>query len=172
MDADRFDALTRTLTSGERSRRRLLAGLAGSAAAAVAVALGFAEAGALHYDCRHVGKPCTRNSQCCSSRCLGRRDRKKCQAHHAGTCRVEQNYCTNSLARCGGGSCVCYRTTGGANFCASTREMECDAVCSTDAQCANLLGTPGAACVVRGGINCSTEYCYGHISVCAYPCTP
>jgi len=53
MDADRFDALTRTLTGEARSRRSVLQGLASSAVAALAAALGFTDAEATHYGCRH-----------------------------------------------------------------------------------------------------------------------
>lgn len=58
MAGGQLDTLTRSLTGGASSRRRLVMGVAGSALAAVATALGFAEAGATHYGCLHVGKPC------------------------------------------------------------------------------------------------------------------
>ncbi len=170
MDADRFDALTRTLTSGGTSRRRLLTRLAGSAVGTIAAALGVAEADALHYPCRHVGKPCKRNSQCCSGLCRGPRDRKTCRAHHVGTCTINQNTCTNFTAICAGGACQCYRTTGGASFCASPADQGCK-VCTTDAQCVRKLGIAGSACVDFTQGTCAS-FCGANITAtCLAPCT-
>ena len=118
MDADRFDTLTRSVTGAATSRRRLLTAAAGSALATLAAALGVADAGAFHFGCRHVGKPCTRSGQCCSGRCRGPKGKKTCRAHDVGTCTAEKDICLTGGPRCGGADeCECYVTTGGANVC-------------------------------------------------------
>jgi hypothetical protein len=63
MDADRFDALTRSLTAAAPSRRRLLTGLVGSGLATLAAVLGVAETSARR--CRKRQKTCRRTRQCC-----------------------------------------------------------------------------------------------------------
>ncbi len=167
MDADRFDALTRALTGAEFSRRRLLMGVAGSTLAAVAVALGVAEADAIHYGCRHVGKPCRRNDQCCSSLCRGPQGRKTCRTHNVGTCTVAKDFCRTGTFGCGEDACFCFRTTGGANFC-STGGGSCMA-CTRDAQCEIALATRGAACVDNSHGNCTS---CSEGTGCAFPCAP
>ena len=59
----------------------------------------------------------------------------------------------------------CYLTTGGAYFC-STGEGQCMA-CTTDAECAERLGTPGAACIDVNHGDCS---CSSIATYCAMPC--
>jgi hypothetical protein len=113
MDVQRFDAMTRAC--GSLPRRRLLGGLAGSALGAVAVTLGFAEAEATHFFCLHVGRPCKKARLCCSSRCK----RGRCRAHNVGGCTAAKDICVTTLPGCGGGSCYCNLTTGGANFCSA-----------------------------------------------------
>ena len=60
MDANHFDALTRSLFTTASSRRRLLTGVASSSLGALAMAIGFSEVKATHFDCRHVGIACKR----------------------------------------------------------------------------------------------------------------
>ena len=160
MDPKHFDALTQSLSSAASSRRRLLTGLAGSAVAALATALGFAEAEATHFTCLHVEKRCKKASQCCSSRCKHGR----CRAHHVGQCTAEKDVCVTGEALCGGGSCICIRTTSGANFCGSG-VFQCMA-CSTDAECATALAMPGSACI---DLNHGICGCGG--TGCVAPCT-
>lgn len=166
MDADRFDALTRSLTSPETSRRRLLTGLAGSALGALAVALGVADAGATHTGCRHPGKPCVRNGQCCSGRCSSRgvclcpsgttRVGGRCELI-GGSCPAGANTCTIVDVRCGtsGGNCACYedraltsRCLDGANFvCVNCRRnSDCEASTGVGSACIPLIGDCATAC--------------------------
>ena len=141
-DADRFDAFTRSLTAVAPSRRRLLTGVAGASLAALATAFGFAPVGATSFACLNVGKRCTEGGECCSIVCKC----KRCRAHNVRRCTAARNICaTETEFKCAGGSCSCFGTTGGANFCGSA-EWVCMA-CSTDAQCAIALNTPGSACV-------------------------
>lgn len=168
MDADRLDHLARTIAV-PASRRAALKGLAGSALAALAVALGFTEADATHYTCIHVSRPCRRDGQCCSSRCRGPKGNETCRAHHEGSCTAAKNYCLTISALCGGNTCVCYRTTGGANYCAYNVVATC-MTCTTDAQCASALGVPGSACIdYSHGTYCSD--CNGFATACVPPCT-
>jgi hypothetical protein len=150
MDADHFDALSRTLASGGTSRRRLLTRLAGSAVATIVAALGVADADATHYTCRHVGKRCTGNAQCCSGHCRGPQGKKICRAHDVGTCTAEKDQCVGGTGGCAGGACRCFRTSGGASFCAAGSGGVCTP-CTKDAQCETVTGI-GSACVpfVRG----------------------
>jgi hypothetical protein len=147
MDVDRFDALTRSLVGATPSRRRLLTAVAGSGLGALATALGFAEADATHFGCRHVGSGCRRSRQCCSSRCQN----KQCQAHDAGICTAADDACGPNSKKCGQLStgerlCECFVTTGGASFCGGYgRTVDC----TKDKQCEAEFGS-GAACVACG----------------------
>ncbi len=170
MDADRFDDLTRALTGAATSRRAVLKGVAGGTLGAVAVALGFKDTGAIHWGCRHARERCSRGSQCCSSRCQGQVGNKTCRAHHEGSCTAAKDFCLTvppGTTGCGGGSCLCYRTTGSANFC-SSGGGPCIA-CITDRECERATGVPGSACVDFNHVNCTG--CLGSATVCALPCT-
>jgi hypothetical protein len=147
MDAARFDTLTRSLTGGGSSRRRLLTGLAGSALGVVATALRIEDTHASHFGCRHWKDDCRRNSQCCSGLCRGPKGKKTCRAHNRGGCALADNFCAGGEDnRCGGGSCICNITTGKAPHCGGT--VFCPAVeCQRDADC----GEPGAACIAVAG---------------------
>jgi hypothetical protein len=170
MDGSSFDALARSLTGAAHTRRQVLTGLAGSALATLAEALGFAEAGATHVGCLHVGERCTDPSQCCSSQCKRKRGTNKrfCRAHHVERCTAAKDVCLTGEFGCGDGSCFCWRTTGGANFCGGN--VSTDRVCmecTADAECAEALETPGAACIDLSG-GCSD--CPGSTTLCAKPC--
>jgi|SRR5918998_4567956 hypothetical protein len=162
MDASRFDALTRSLSGTASSRRQLLRGVASSALGAVATTLGVTKTGAALVTCVPVGKPCRRRGQCCSGRCRGPQGEKTCRAHNVGTCTATQNFCTSATDLCGGGQCGCTRTTGGASFCSKGGTS---VSCTKDAQCVAALDTPGAACVVFAGSDCTPEG-----NRCALPC--
>ena len=166
MDADRFDAFTRSLTAVAPSRRRLLTGVAGASLAALATALGFARAGAANPACVPVGEHCTEGGECCSSVCK----RKRCRAHNVGRCTAAKEFCATGKSSCGGGNCWCFQTTGGANFCGvgGPGGGKCFD-CSADAQCAIELNTPGAACVLFGKDHCA---CTGFTTRCEKPCKP
>ena len=163
MNASHFDALTRSLTGMASSRRRLLTGMAGSAlGAAIATALRAPEAAATIVSCVPVRKRCKRSSQCCSGLCRGPKGKKTCRAHNVGTCTATQNFCSSSTDLCGGGLCGCLRTTGGASFCSRGGTL---IDCTKDAECVEALDTPGAACVVFAGSDCTPEG-----NRCALPC--
>ena len=161
MDPVRFDTLVKSLATAASSRRQLLTGVAGSALGALVVTLGFGEAAASHFGCLDVGQRCTDKSECCSGRCK----RRRCRAHHVGRCTVAKDTCLTGIPGCGSGRCDCHLTTGGAYFC-SSGEGAC-MTCTTDAECADALGTPGAACidVNHGDCSCSSVTTY-----CAAPC--
>jgi hypothetical protein len=74
MDADRFDALSRTLTR-EHTRRSLVRLLFGLSLGGVLSVLGTAEVFA---GSRLGGAPCTRGRQCQTGRCVGKKGHKKC----------------------------------------------------------------------------------------------
>jgi hypothetical protein len=160
MDADRFDALTRSLASAALSRRRLLTGMAGSAVGAVAATLGFADASASHYACVHIGKRCGNSDQCCSGVCK----RKRCRVHDKGGCSLSDNFCAGGKDnRCKPG-CICNNTTGNAPHCGGS--AFCPAVeCQRDADC----GEPGAACIPP--VNCQGCGNPATQNFCQLPCT-
>ena len=146
MDADRFDRLARSLAA-PASRRAALKGLAAGALGLALGAVGIGEAGATHFGCRHVGKPCARKGQCCSGVCRN----GACRAHHKGPCDGVRDFCTQGSASgvCGGGGfCFCFVTTGRASFCASASPgIVCSVACERDSECEAVTGA-GSACVV------------------------
>ncbi len=166
MDADRFDALTRFLASATTTRRTAFKGLVGGTLGAFAAALGVVDAGATHWGCRHVGKECSRDRQCCSHRCWGPKGNETCRAHHEGSCTAAKDFCVSGRPGCGGGACTCFRTTGGANYC--TGGGPCMA-CATDRECEVVTGVPGSACIDIDHANCNPSC--GFSTACAVPCT-
>ena len=78
MDANRFDALTRSLTS-TCSRRHLARLLRGLTLGSVVTAR-FADGDALAATCLAPKARCRRSGDCCSGRC------KKRRGHHRGRC--------------------------------------------------------------------------------------
>ncbi len=167
MDADHFDHLTRTLAA-PASRRAALKGLTAGVLGVALGLLGIGETDATHYGCRHVGKACRRDRQCCSSRCRGPKGAETCQAHHEGTCTPAKDFCVIGETGCSGGACACFRTTGGANFCAGGGGP-CMA-CSTDRECELAIGVGGAACVELNHADCSGG-CGVATTACLPPCT-
>ena len=159
MDGESFDAVVQRAAVGASRRGVLRAGvgaLAGVALGAIGTALGFAEAEASHFDCRHVGDRCKRATQCCSGICTGKRRRKKCQAHDTSICNPSLNICTTGqegFCNNNNHNCHCALTTGNAGFCgdytAGLNNLCRD--CSTDMDCQQEFG-PGAACVVLQGL--------------------
>ena len=165
MDGERFDRIAKALGGGA-TRRGLLRGLAVGALAW----LGGEGAGATHFDCRHVGKPCKGAGQCCSGVCR----RGTCRAHHASTCKAGGKV---SCVDPGGGSacelnntpgCRCYQTTGRAPFCGGTSPGQTDCLaCQRDQDCVEKHGFPaGSACVPTG----ATCVCDATTTLCVKPC--
>jgi hypothetical protein len=141
MKAQHFDRLARVLSTTP-TRRRLFAGVAGSALGTLLALRGLEDVGASHVACRHVGETCSRNGECCSSRCK----RGKCRAHNTLGCTVGPFVGICSTGTCGTG-CSCKNTTGKAGFCGGGSVL-CDlGSCTTDKECARRTGVPGSACV-------------------------
>jgi hypothetical protein len=161
MDAARFDRLSRTFGTPS-GRRTVLAGLIALPLAIGPIALGatakkrkkrrvrFNE-----YGCVSVGGFCKTNGQCCSSVCQGKKGKKRCQAHHTGTCpQGGPGACLAPLpveAGCNGLSkCDCKRTTAGSDACVtdvpSGLEVFCRE-CTTDADCEAIGFPAGSVCV-------------------------
>jgi hypothetical protein len=164
MDADRFDALARTLNETP-SRRGALRLLTGSALASVLGGLGALPAAAKKskrpkkngYGCLDVGQKCRgKDSKCCSGICQGKkpkkgeRDKSKCVAHNTGGCALDRDVCFNpQLSPCSK-TAFCLTTTGNAPFCGQATggpETFCR-TCRTDKDCEAAGVGLGAACVV------------------------
>ena len=148
MDLRRLDTITEMLVSTlpRRAGARLLAAGALWAALGVHFRLLSQVAGADHFGCRHLAEQCRRDDQCCSGKCRGSGGAKRCRAHHAENCTVDNGFCRSggsAPGRCGpNGTCVCNVTTGRAPHCGGT--VFCPPVpCQRDADC----GEPGAACI-------------------------
>ena len=161
MDGGRFDDFARLL--GRASRHATIRGLLGAAGGVVAPLLVADRAGANHFGCLHLGKPCKHGSQCCSGRCKGSTGKKKCRAHDKSYCKASDNNCiTDPTAPhflCDDGSdptnpCFCWLTTGKAPFCGGP--SACGSPCREDADCVADFG-PGAACVDASACNCVNE---------------
>ena len=144
MKEQRFDALTRSLTRGA-SRRGTIRLLVGGALGGLLTDFGAPHAGAMHFDCRHVGKRCRHGQQCCSGRCRGPKGHKTCRAHDVSVCKSGQDSCSVGSLFCGSDlGCRCFTTTGDAGFCGTN--PVCSG-CTRDVDCEGGSG-PGAACVI------------------------
>ncbi len=117
MDGSRFDDLTKVLAAGT-SRRRMLNGLLGGAAAGALSLVGLRRAGASHG--RPAGATCIRNEQCASGICDPQTRRCACTptiscpaGQTCGTAEdgcggtLECGTCTGTGERCVSGQCVC-----------------------------------------------------------------
>jgi hypothetical protein len=98
VDSARFDALVKTVASSS-SRRRVLAGLAGSALGLFGLRSGDART------CTAVGTICREHANCCSGLC-GPKDaigRRRCQCHSPADCPTPTGQC--QTATCLAGTC-------------------------------------------------------------------
>ncbi len=175
MDSERFDRLVRSFGQ-TRSRRQIVRGLAGAAAAG-ALALSGREASA--DVCKGDGKKCTKDGQCCSGSCVN--PSGKPVAKSGGTCQtatphvcsgqVSLSPCfpfsasscgTNSIygpCRCGtdlAGNLTCYANT----YCNFVGQQQC----TSNADCEAMLGQPGSVCFSAG------DCCGANTTGCATPC--
>jgi hypothetical protein len=183
MDANRFDALTRSFGT-DTSRR----GFFGAMLAAVGLgALGPAGVAAKDgkkkkkrkkgptpniFGCLDVGKKCRgKGSKCCSGICQGKkpkkgkRDRSKCVGHDGSTCLVGQHptYCGGpALVGCttsAGMDGVCTTTTGKAAYCLGAGGCF---PCKRDRDCHAVCGPRSAcipcrlSCAAQGGTACAS----------------
>lgn len=129
------------------------------------------------YGCLNMRQPCQGNSAlCCSGICegkkpkKGKRDKSRCVAHDAATCKVDFDFCTagvKHLCNATNEQCACVLTTGNAPFCGNFVGSYCRE-CARDADCEADLG-PGAACVVLKGI-CAPFCDEASHTACFPPC--
>jgi hypothetical protein len=163
MNQNHVDALARVL-SDVASRRCVLRGIAAAGPGLLAARrLEFAQAKKTRnpssrkpkpnaFGCLNVDDACKRAGQCCSGRCEGKKGRRKCRAHDAGSCRAGAHpgecsgadvVCVTSLGKPG----VCATTTGNVGYCLAF--LVCTP-CTTDAECQTTNGDvlgPRAACI-------------------------
>ena len=121
MDADRFDALSRALSTTHTRRRltRLLGGLnVGGALSARSVR----EAAAA---LRNGGSPCTRNRQRQTGKCVGPTGNK--------TCSCSKKYAKCKNGRCQSGHCVC--SDGPTDGCCRPAGLQCSLTGPTNQCC-------------------------------------
>ncbi len=187
MEADRFDSLARSLTQ-TGSRRRALTTL-GSL-----VTLGALPASAKKrpkkpkkklalnaFGCVNVGQPCRGSStNCCSGICEGKKPRKgqtdqsQCVAHSTGFCTPETDSCASGVGLACNPSnptCFCTLTTGNAGFCGAFTDAGAGncRVCRKDTDCEAEFGE-GSACLVLGGVGCTTICAATGRTACVPPC--
>jgi hypothetical protein len=172
VDQNRFGALMRSLT-GAASRRDVARGLTAAGLGLGSMRLpDLVEAKKKRknkkkrkkarpnaFGCLEVGDPCKTEEQCCSGICEGKKSKRKCRAHDAGSCLTGAQIdvcggpavaCTSSFGQPG----QCATTTGNAAYCLAA--IYCHA-CTTDVECqeanGGLLG-PNAAC-----FHCAGDVC-------------
>lgn len=152
MDSDRFDGLTRSVST--LLTRRTLATVLGLGA------LGLPELAQAkkrkkkvvlnEFGCVNVKGFCKNNGQCCSGICEGKKGKTKCKAQNQSTCQPGQ-----TLIGCGGVPSVpcttstgaqgeCITTTGDAGYCGGSGFC---VRCQKDADCISFCG-PQAACTL------------------------
>jgi len=146
MDSDRFDALTRLLTSA-RSRRHTLSVLSGLAVGGLMSALGATPALA---GLRTGGSPCARGTQCASGLC---RNPKGCDCRQAScgcTCG-----CTQAHPECKGAANPCKQTACdvAAKRCATINTTN-GTKCWSNGTCRN-----GTCKCTTGALNCGGNRC-------------
>jgi hypothetical protein len=123
------------------------------------------------FGCVNVGQFCKTDGQCCSGRCEGKKDKKKCKAHDAGNCQSDDDSCIVESVECLNGAIAggCFRTTGQASYCAF--DGDCFP-CEKDADCVPFCGA-AAACVVCelecGGIPGGTACLSAGEDRCTFP---
>jgi hypothetical protein len=180
MDADRFDALARILTTAG-SRRALTFALGGFLALLVLERPDDTTA-AKSGKCKQPCGPCARckegkckhtahGKRCKAGKCKPKRNGKSCPQFgtcRGGKCRVPfcsgKNYCpiTGTPPQCqaSGPECLCFVTSTGAPFCALTSSLQQAASCGAcplqSHTCLNLAGCPVAVGEVGCGTPCPT----------------
>jgi hypothetical protein len=123
------------------------------------------------YGCLEIGDSCKSADQCCSGICDGKKGKRACRAHGAGTCKPQPGVCTNpdpGLGTCNNNNfCYCHRTTANSIYCADQEHTEC-ADCRKDADCVALGYPPGSACIPYSEGICSGACESG--MACVVPC--
>lgn len=175
MDDERFDSLTRFLTTAG-SRRRVLAALGSLVTLGALPARAKKDKNKLKkpklnaFGCVDVGKACQgKNGTCCSGLCQGKKpkkgkkDKSRCVAHNTGACTPERSVCAtgNDTSICAPQS-VCLATTGNAGFCANgtgfSQEANCRP-CAKDTDCEAAGFGQGSACVIVDQGFCTSISC-------------
>ena len=110
------------------------------------------------FGCVNVGNFCKHDDQCCSGICEGKKGKRKCRNHDAGSgCQKGDNSCVEDLPDCTTATGIsaqtrCGTTTGNASYC----WFDGDCMnCSKDEECQELCG-PAAACIKCP--NCSMAF--------------
>ena len=166
MDGDRFDRLTRGLTAGPSSRRRVLRGLAGAALAGTLARFAPASAqdGAAAQACLAPGKKCALGEACCpgatckQGRCRCKTGTKPC----AGKCIPADRCCTEADCPAGqtcpgpGKRCRCPAGT-----------KPCQGKCIPTERCCSPADCDGRAC--QDGI---CQPCTPGFKLCFLSCIP
>ncbi len=188
MDATRFDALTRNLSS----RRTVLTGVAGGGLGAL-LRLATAGGDAAAKDCprgkKECGKRCIpKNRECCKrnqkpcgkkciakSKCCTNADcglRRLCAkgicVTGQGTCAAGADACADGVSSCGlsTSACLCFETTTGQTRCGEISRLGACGGCLTNADCArDFPDIPGMFCS-QSGQECGC----GPSTVCRAPC--
>jgi hypothetical protein len=161
VDGDRFDDWARSFAASS-SRRGVLRGLLGGAAAG---ALGLAGArGAGAVACRTPGELCRENANCCSRLCVAdTAGRHVCQCRTEADCPPPTNKCL--AATCAGGVCG----TAPAVHCAALDQCHLAGTCDpSTGVCSNPNAPNGTAC--DDGNRCTqTDACQGGTCVGGNP---
>lgn len=184
MDQTQFQLLTETLFRLP-SRRDILRGLAGVGLGVGALTLSATANAKKHrkrkkrnpkatpnsFGCLEVDDPCKSAEQCCSGVCEGKKGKRTCRAHGAGTCQPQPGVCTNpdpGVGTCNNNSfCYCHRTTANSIYCAGQEHTEC-ADCRKDADCVALGYPPESACIPYSAGICAGACASG--MACVVPC--
>ncbi len=155
---------------------RRLSRLLDSSTSRLAVSPSRRQQNTLRHFCLDVGQPCAGNDgMCCSGSCEGKKGKRTCRAHDAGTCvQGTPGICTApdlSLSACNNSStCACFRTTAGSNFCAELfgQDLSDCAGRQRDADCETLGFPPGTACAPVSEGECALLCASG--MACLVPC--
>jgi hypothetical protein len=180
MDGSHFDDVVRSL---KESRRSLLGGAIAAATGGIGVRIAEARkrgkqrkkrkprARPNQYGCLEIDDPCKTAEQCCSGICEGKKGKKRCRAHGAGTCKPQPGVCTDpdpGYGTCNNDNfCYCHRTTANSIYCANQAHTDC-ADCRKDADCVALGYPVGSACIPYSEGICSGACESG--MACAIPC--
>jgi hypothetical protein len=126
------------------------------------------------YGCLSVGAACKNAELCCSGICEGKKGKRKCRAHGAGTCdQTQRGACTAAdpaATACNDTEgCNCLETTAGSTFCGPSGGpgIAC-AGCLNDADCERLGFPPGSACIPLDIGRCVQACVNGR--ACVAPC--
>ena len=177
MQQHRFDAFVRAL-AGSRSRREIVSLLGAVVGLLTLEPIAIPGAQAQGETCLTGDERCRRGSQCCSGECKKKR-RKNGKKRKRGKCASLGQFAANcpptdvcnlsippnDQTECHVGDVIgtCTVSPSGGAFCASTsRCSTVEVVCSTDADCVELLEHPDAKCSPCG------SPCFGNVACVIY----